>query len=291
VIHRGILRYRGGRYLWWALGLVAASSLLYATQGGGGQPSGDTWQGYVLGTLAAGLVVWLATLGIRKRRYASTAGTVEGWTSAHVYLGTALLVVATLHSAAQLGLNVHGVSYLLLWVVVLSGIAGMQAYLMLPRLLSRNREGGARAQMFAELLELDREARALTARCTPAVAAAITSGVERTVIGGGVFTQLFGRDRSSFLGGESGALAPNPDQQALVDFVAARLPRVEKSAEAATLHEAVVVLCRRQAVLRRIRRDIKLQGWLNAWLYVHVPLTIALLVALVVHVLTTFMYW
>jgi hypothetical protein len=291
VIHQGILRYRGGRYLWWAIALILGSTLLYATHGAGTQPSGDTWQGYVLGTVAGALVFWLAFLGVRKRQYSSTVGTVEGWTSAHVYLGSALLVVATLHSAAQVGWNVHTLSYILLWLVVLSGILGIQSYVMLPRLLSRNRESGARAQMFAELVELDRHARALTARCTPAVAAAIAGGVERTVIGGGVFTQLFGRDHSSFVAGEPGVPTSNFDQQPLVDYVAARIPRVEKTAEAATLHEAVVVLCRRQAVLRRIRRDIKLQAWLNIWLYVHVPLTVALLVALVIHVLTTFVYW
>lgn len=291
MIHQGILRYRGGRYLWWAMALVLASTLLYATHGAGTQPSGDTWQGYVLGTIAGGLVFWLAFFGVRKRRYSSTVGTVQGWTSAHVYLGLALLVVATLHSAAQVGWNVHTLSYVLLWLVVLSGAVGIQSYVALPRLLSLNRESGARAQMFAELVDLDRHARALTARCTPAIAAAIASGVERTVIGGGVFAQLVGRDHSSFVGGESGVPTGNPDQQPLVDFVAARIPRVEKTAEAATLHDAVVVLCRRQAVLRRIRRDIKLHAWLNIWLYVHVPLTIALLVALVIHVATTFMYW
>jgi hypothetical protein len=51
------------------------------------------------------------------------------------------------------------------------------------------------------------------------------------------------------------------------------------------------VLCRRQAVLRRLREEIRLQGWLNAWLYLHVPLTIATLVALIIHVLVTFIYW
>jgi hypothetical protein len=44
-------------------------------------------------------------------------------------------------------------------------------------------------------------------------------------------------------------------------------------------------------VLRRIRRDIQLQGWLKAWLYVHVPLTFATIVALLVHILTSFLYW
>ena len=67
--------------------------------------------------------------------------------------------------------------------------------------------------------------------------------------------------------------------------------QASKRVEAANLQALTVLLCRRQAVLRRIRRDIRLQAWLRLWLYVHVPLTIALLVALVVHILTTFMYW
>jgi hypothetical protein len=44
-------------------------------------------------------------------------------------------------------------------------------------------------------------------------------------------------------------------------------------------------------ILRRIRRDIRLTGWLRLWLYVHVPLSIALLGALSAHILVTFVYW
>ncbi|MBT8443615.1 MAG: hypothetical protein KJO13_02645, partial [Gammaproteobacteria bacterium] len=114
MIHESILRHRKGRFLWWAVLLVALSAVLYTTQGGSQPPNGGTWQGYVLGTLGALLIVWLAMLGVRKRQYSSTVGTVPGWTSAHVYLGTALLVVATLHSAGQLGWNVHSLSYVLM---------------------------------------------------------------------------------------------------------------------------------------------------------------------------------
>jgi hypothetical protein len=87
------------------------------------------------------------------------------------------------------------------------------------------------------------------------------------------------------------ALAPNADQQGVIDFVAQRLPRADKKSEVAALQELIVVLCRRQAVLRRIRRDIRLHAALKAWLYVHVPMSIALLGALVVHILVTFIYW
>jgi hypothetical protein len=51
------------------------------------------------------------------------------------------------------------------------------------------------------------------------------------------------------------------------------------------------VLSRRQAVLRRIRTDIRLQAWLQIWLFVHIPFTVALLGALAVHIVTTYIYW
>ena len=53
MIHRNLLSYRGARYLWWSLGLIVASCVLYVTQGDSQPPNGGTWQGYVLGTVGA----------------------------------------------------------------------------------------------------------------------------------------------------------------------------------------------------------------------------------------------
>jgi hypothetical protein len=292
VIHRNLLRFRDARYLWWALSLLALSVLLYASQSGK-RPSGDTWQGYVLGTLAALLIVWLALLGVRKRSYASTLGSVPGWVSAHVYLGLALLVVATLHCALQFGFNVHTLAYVLMCIVIVSGIVGVYTYLAHPQAITENRSGGARAQLFAELFELNRQSRALGDACEPAVALAVASSVERTAIGGSAWAQILGLDRSWFMRSidARAALTPNADQQGVIDFVSQRLPRADKKTEVAALQELIVVLCRRQAVLRRIRRDIRLHAALKAWLYVHVPMSIALLGALTVHILVTFIYW
>ena len=86
-------------------------------------------------------------------------------------------------------------------------------------------------------------------------------------------------------------LARNADQQAVIALVADRIPRADKAEETARLQQLLQLLCRRQVILRRIRRDIRLQGWLKLWLYVHVPLTAALLVALGVHIASTFLYW
>jgi len=290
VIHRSLLMYRGARYFWWALFLSLGSLVLYVTQGDTQPPNGGTLQGYVLGTVGALLIVWLALLGVRKRQYSSTSGTVQGWASAHVYLGSALFLVATLHSGMQVGWNVHTLAYALMCIVIVSGLFGLYTYMSYPQAIAKNREGGARSELFAELFELDRGARSVASRCAPDVAIAVDSSIERTTLGGGIYSQLFGRENSFFVKGE-GIPVRNSDQQPVIDFVGARLPRAAKGMEAANLQQLIVLLCRRQAVIRRIRRDIRLYGWLKIWLYFHVPVTIALLIALILHIVVTFFYW
>jgi hypothetical protein len=290
LIHRNLLLFRGARYLWWSLVLLIVATALYETQGTVQPPNGGTWQGYVLGTIGALLIVWLTFLGVRKRSYSSTLGSLQGWTSAHVYLGTALLIIATLHSGFQVGWNLHTLAYVLMIVVIASGFFGLFSYLNHPVLISQNREGGGRAELFAELFELDRQSRSLAQKCAPEVGLAVASSIERTTLGGGVYAQLFSGDNSFFVKG-AGAPVRNTDQQAVIDFVAERLPRAQKGIEAANLQQLIVSLCRRQAVLRRIRRDIRLRGWLKIWLYFHIPVTFALLVALAVHIVSTFVYW
>src|SRR6476646_5385668 len=128
-MHQSFLSYRRKFYLWVALGLCAAAIVAYAWHHPRSPPNGGTWLGYTLGTIGALLILWLTALGIRKRSYRSRLGTVQGWVSAHVYLGLALLVIVTLHTGFQFGWNIHTVAYGLMWLVIVSGLVGISAYL------------------------------------------------------------------------------------------------------------------------------------------------------------------
>ncbi len=79
----------------------------------GGPPNGGTWLGYTLGTIGALLIVWLMLFGIRKRRYVHNVGTLRGWLSAHIYLGTTLILIVVLHAGFQLGWNLHTFTFIL----------------------------------------------------------------------------------------------------------------------------------------------------------------------------------
>ena len=92
-MHQSFLEHAGRRYLKVAVALCAVSIARYAWHDPRSPPNGGTWLGYTLGGVGAALILWLAALGVRKRSYASSLGTVQGWVSAHVYLGLALIVV------------------------------------------------------------------------------------------------------------------------------------------------------------------------------------------------------
>ncbi len=104
-MHESMLDYAKRRYLKIAVALCVSSIIAYAWHDPLSPPNGGTWLGYTLGGIGAALILWLTALGVRKRSYSSSLGTLRGWTSAHVYLGLALIVVATLHTGFQFGID------------------------------------------------------------------------------------------------------------------------------------------------------------------------------------------
>lgn len=294
-MHQNLLQFRRGRYFWVALALLIFSLIVYASQRDTLPPNGGSWQGYTLGGIAAALILWLAALGVRKRRYRSQLGTVEGWTSAHVYLGTALLLIALLHCSFQFGWNVHTLLFALMTAVIISGFVGLILYMVYPRRLARVRAGKGRQAWLAELNELDGRARDVARGCAASMRTVAESAVSRTSVGGGAWAQLRGADHSKVFEPSSVASQPklvsNRDQQTVIDYIAAEIPKGGKAAETQIFQDLLTVFGRRRTVLRKLREDIRLQAWLQVWLYIHVPLTIAAIAALIVHVSSVFLYF
>jgi len=297
-MQESILAYRRLRYLWVASALAAIAIIAYAFHAPSEPPNGGTWLGYTLGGIGAALILVLAAFGRRKRAYSSRLGSVQGWLSAHVYLGIALVVIVTLHAGFQFGWNVHTLSYVLTCVVVASGVVGVWFYLRYPGLMSRNRAAQTREQMLAELADLDR----LSARQAAALGGeypdVIMSARDRAALGGGAFALLAGRDRSRVVlpaahgggAGEAHAL-PNASQSRLLDWLGHQLAESTDGERTRLIHELMTLTSARRALLDRLRRDAQIRAWLRTWLYVHVPVSTALVAALVAHVIVVFLYW
>lgn len=273
--HEGFLRHKRFRWLKRALVLCLIAVLAYAFADAQPRPNGGTWLGYTLGTIGALLIVWLSLLGVRKRNMTRGAWSLKAWTSAHVYLGLALIVIATLHTGFQFGWNVHTLAYALMMFVIASGVFGIVVYATIPAALSTNREEMTQPQMLEALAAVDRQlesaAQPLERRWAEPVAAALAE----SALADGLWRRLFGSGR----GGAT--------QQAIDAFNRAS---AEESADPALI-KVEALLQRRQAQLARMRRHMRLKALLEVWLYVHVPATIALLAALTAHIVSVFYYW
>lgn len=274
-MHESILIYKRFMYLKLALIVVLVSIVLYAAHDPVGPANGGTWLGYGLGTLGALLILWLMWFGVRKRRYTKKVR-LEDWLSAHVYLGLALIFIATLHTGFQFGWNVHTLAYVLMMLVIFSGVFGLYAYVRYPAEMTANRRGLTQRDMMLQIAELDAEMRETAMGLGDEVNEVLLKASQDTRIGGGFWRQLSGRDRRC--------------------ATHAALLKVEQLAEqdaagAGNMRRLLSLLTRKDELLQRARRDVQLKGLMDAWLYVHVPLTFGLIAALIAHVISVFFYW
>ncbi|CCU74052.1 MAG: hypothetical protein VB954_01465 [Thalassolituus sp.] len=291
-LNKNILLFNNSMYGKIALGLGIVCSGIYMTSEN--PANGGTWQGYTLGTLGALIIVWLTLLGIRKRSYRSSLGTVQGWTSAHVYLGLVLLLIGTLHCGYQFGWNIHTLAYVLMVIVIVSGMYGLWLYLMLPSAMESNRKNLSRENMLRQFDSFNQEAVIIAADLPIEIQNAVGSAIKHTTLGGGTLAQIRAKDSSRV---SLDATAPlnlvdNRDQKALLSYIAHELPKPKHSVEQHEKLQALLdVLSQRKTLLNSLRLDMHWQTLLHVWLVVHIPFSIALLGVLTAHIISVFFYW
>ena len=273
---QSFLAYERLRWLKWLFALLALSIAIYAWDDPIGGRSGGSWLGYGLGTGAALIIVWLMWFGVRKRQYEARGAPLRGWLSAHVYLGFALLLLVPLHSAFQFGWNVHTLAFALMAATILTGMAGIVFYTAMPTPMTRNRSGITMDALLEEVADIDAQCRTAVAELPDFFARAIATAVDQTRIGGGFLDQLRGRDRGC---GTTRALEEIQDHDEDLDTGARE--RARRLLELLTL---------KQALLARIRRELRYKALLDLWLIFHVPLAFGTVAAVAVHVFVVFYY-
>lgn len=274
--HESFLRYQGYRWLKIALLISAIALLIYAFNDVQPKPNGGSAYGYTTGTIGVGLILWLTMLGVRKRAITPGRWSLKSWTSAHVYLGLSLIVIATLHTGFDFGWNVHTLAYALMMIVIASGIFGIAAYATLPQALSANRGETTQIQMLDNLRMLDRQLNDAAQPLPHDAAAIVQMSLDDDPFGGGLFARLSGH-------------YPKCGTRRALELVRAYPSRRE--AEVDPLDHVEVLLERKRSSLSRIRKHLRLKSLLEIWLHIHVPLTFALIAALFVHIVSVFYYW
>ncbi|HEX7943920.1 MAG TPA: hypothetical protein VF495_04600 [Phenylobacterium sp.] len=277
--HEGFLRHKHFLFaqIATALCVVAVGVYFFTAARLSEPPSGGSWIGYTLGTISAGLIVWLACLGIRKRVITAGHYSLKAWVSAHVYLGLSLTVLATLHTGFQFGWNIHTLAYALMMLVIVSGALGIWAYATLPQRLHGNRGETTRKQMIEAIESLDRQMHDAAQPLDRAGAEAARMSIEDTELGGGFLKRL------------TNSYGDCANKRAAAKLRAMPAPASAVQAEALTKLEGLMQ--QKAEVLGLARRQMQITAFLEGWLFVHIPATFALLAALTAHIVSVFTYW
>jgi hypothetical protein len=275
--HESFLRHRGYRWLKVALVLSLVSLIAYGAIDVQPRHNGGSWYGYLLGTIGALLILWLTMLGVRKRAMTRGRWSLKAWTSAHVYLGLSLIVVATLHTGFQFGWNVHTLAYALMMLVIFSGLYGISAYATLPNELSDNRAEMTKGQMVDAVYKIDRQLQLAAQPLPGADTELVVGSTGQNPFAAGLIRRLSGRYPKC------------PNRRALTEMRRRMTTATGEQADA--LETVVNLLERKAAALGRIRKHMKIKALLEVWLFIHVPVTFALIAALAAHIVSVFFYW
>ena len=286
-VQTGFLASRG--WLWIGILISIAAIAAYVWHDPPTGRDGSTIVGYGLGGLSAAITVYLAILGIRKRRFASSTGRRRNVVSAHVFLGLALIFTATLHTGFEFEWSVHTLGYVLLMIVILSGIWGIAVYGGMPDKMGRNLgemivekkrfDMSDLEQLEEDMEDLDRKLERSLQHLPDNFRAPIQSSLQNTKIGGGLM---------SIMSGSSKGCATAKAVEQVRDLVDGGSWDEEQSKR---MSELVADLARKRELAAALRRDCRYRALLKIWLWFHVPLTVALLVTIMIHVTLVFFYW
>jgi dihydropyrimidine dehydrogenase (NAD+) subunit PreT len=221
-----------------------------------------------LGWVGVGSMLLMQTYSIRRRlpRLVSL-GSLRGWLEVHIFLGIQGALCVVYHG---LGLRswatVQGASYVLVGVVIASGIFGRYLYSRVPRALSgevlRAEQASAEiAQLQRHLAHVSPELAARTEELLAGVPALDRRGLARRVAATGRLTRR-ALVEVSRLAGAAGPLGA---------------PLLE-------------VVRRRISLSRKLEAHVYAERLLRRWLLAHRPIAYVLAATLVLHVVAHFAY-
>ena len=236
---------------------------------------GGSTMGIFYGVVATFLVLMLAYFGIRKRSYQSTWGTLDGWLQGHLYLGLLVPVVVVYHAGFRFRDMVATTTGVVLLIVVLSGIWGTLFYAALPRRLTRIQSSLTVEEISAQLNQ--------TAQAMNRLAAG------RSVLFQRIADQILKKIRPRSFAGWRLLVASGRVIEEDGSYWQSLLDQLGED-ERPSMRQLLVLFRQHRELHLRLRFQQRYRNLLEAWLYMHVPLSILLIVLLTVHVVAAFYF-
>jgi len=216
-------------------------------------------------------------LGIRKRSYASGVGTLQGWVSAHVYLGLFTILIIPMHAGFRFGVDIHTFAFILLIIVVLSGIIGVILYMSVPSRLTEHESSLQSDAIDKEIGRLISDMRFLVRDKSDALVR--------------VYRDELARLQTMQPMGWS-LLLPKQNE----DLIAKRSAELAQIVSSVPSQDETTFQALSQLILKKTQLQValmaqmRLRNILQAWLYIHVPVSVAMIIMVGIHIAVVFYY-
>jgi len=242
-------------------------------------PNGATFVGLLYGILGLIAIIALMYYGIRKRSYMSNIGTLKGWLSSHIYIGILTLIIVPLHAGFKFGMNVHTLAYVLMAIVVISGIFGAYFYLNFPTGFTRYGKELLYNQFDEEINKLINQMRTISR----GKASYFKNKTEEAVLLGIPNMQ---KGWQLLVSNATKDLPSQSDYLRQIKNDMNKIPEVERAD-----YELISVLSLQKIELqKRFLYQMKIKNILEAWLYIHLPVSFVMIVALTIHIVSEIYY-
>jgi hypothetical protein len=271
-MQESFISYRNYRWLVITVAAVAVCCGIYVVDDPIGGRNGGTAVGYTFGILATIGLVWLMLYGARKRAYHSALGSVQGWLSAHVWIGTGLLALVPLHAGFRFGWNVHSLAFFLMVVTIVSGMWGVVNYTTLAARIESHRGGVKSTQVLEQLSSLGASIKAMCVGKSDAFRSLVERLNPPFVVS---LATLIREPKLVYI------------DQRVAGYALGDLPEDERD-EALRLFGLLDQKC---DLTNGLLEEARIKALLRLWLFVHVPTSVATCVAVAIHILSVFFFW
>lgn len=269
----------GRRWRWIGLLLLVASAVPFTRAWLRGEYlHGGSPVGLAYGIAAAALILVLLAFGVRKRSYRSRLGTLEGWLQAHLYLGVVAMAVAFFHTGGRFEDRLATWTFVVMAVVVASGLFGAFVYAIVPRLFTDAGSNRSAAEISDQLNQIggamERLAAGKSAPFERICRGLLEETAPRPLAGWRI---LLGKRRQ-----RRQVEAREDDLRTVLGLVA--------EGEREDLQQLLVLSRQHKELLESLITQQYYRNWLDVWLWLHLPLSLALLVLLAAHAVLALYY-
>jgi hypothetical protein len=237
---------------------------------------GGSPMGLLYGTIALALIAVLLVYGIRKRRYRSTFGNMEEWLQSHIWIGVVAFVTVVAHTGFRFEDSIAVALFVVVTLVVASGIFGAVLYKTVPRILT-DVETNLSAEEISD--QLNQIARSM---------ARIASGKSATFqrIYAGLLREVTPRPLAAW----TLVLATPGRRGDDVHGDWTRMVGLVNAGEQEDLRQLLVTSRQQRELHIRLLRQQRYRNLLDFWLWIHIPLSVAMIVLILAHLASVFYF-